>query len=117
MSPERHSRRWKLAGWVVLVLGLVAAAIVYWLGTRSADLTDNPEMSRYYKNEAHQMGLIYGKQGLLMDDLNNSLKRPGTQAFLIVAGSVVVALGCFAFARFPAVEDESPGDKTPPAAK
>jgi len=109
LSPERHSRRCKLAGCVVLVVGLVAAGIVYWLGTRSENLADDPAMSRYYKAESHQMGLMYGQQGLLIDQMVNSLKQPGTQALLIIAVAVVVAVGCFIFARFPAVEDDNTG--------
>jgi len=110
VSPEIHSRRCKLVGGGVLVVGLVAAGIVYWLGMRSAKLADDASMSGYYKAEAHQMGVMYGSEGVLMDDLSNSLKQPGTQAVLIVAGSVVVALGCFVFARFPALEEEGKGE-------
>jgi hypothetical protein len=105
LSPKLHARRYKLAGCIMLVLGLAAAAVVYWLGTRSADLTDNTAMQGYYKSESHQMGVLYGKQGILIDDLTNDLKKPGTQACLIIAGSVVAAIGCFIFARFPEVPE------------
>ena len=105
MSPERHARRYRVAGCVVLGVGLVAAGIVYWIGTRAADLSDDPAMSRFYKSESHQMGVLYGKQGRLIDDLVNDLKQPKDQAVLIVMGAVVVAVGCFIFARYPEGEN------------
>jgi hypothetical protein len=37
--------------------------------------------------------------GLVTSDLFDALKRPGTQAILIVAISARVAMGCFFFAR------------------
>ena len=42
---------------------------------------------------------VYGKMGLVTSDLFDALKRPGTQAILIVAISALVAMGCFFFAR------------------
>ena len=51
------------------------------------------------------MGRLYGQEGLLFEDMRNSLKEPGSQAILILVGSVVVAGGCFLFAKFPAIED------------
>ena len=89
----------------MLALGLVAAAVVYWLGTRSAELADNASMQGFYKSESHQMGVLYGKQGILMDEFSNDLKQPGTQACLIIAVSVVAAIGCFVFAKFPEKPD------------
>ena len=62
-------------------------------------------MAGYYKAEARNMGMLYGNEGVLMDDFFNALKQPGTQAILIIAGSVVVAAGCFLLARFPEKED------------
>jgi hypothetical protein len=42
--------------------------------------------------------------GLLTQELSDDLKQPGTQAFLIGAVSVLIAAGCFYFAR---LEDDS----------
>jgi hypothetical protein len=45
------------------------------------------------------MEILYGKQGELIEDWTNDLKQPGTQAIIIVAASVIIASGCFYFAR------------------
>ena len=37
--------------------------------------------------------------GLLIEDLSDELKRPGTQAIIIAGAATLVALGCFYFAR------------------
>lgn len=105
MSKDCHSRRYNLAGGIFLLAGLVGAAIIYWAGIRSADLSNDPAMSAYYKAESRQMGMLYGKEGLLIEDLRNDLQQPGTQALLIVTASGVVAAGCFLLARFPEKKD------------
>ncbi|HEV2694530.1 MAG TPA: hypothetical protein VG347_16675 [Verrucomicrobiae bacterium] len=107
MSPEQHARRWKRAGGIVLAVGVVAAGVVYGVGSREAALADEASMQGFYKSEAHQMGMLYGKQGLLMDDLSNDLKQPGTQAGLILVVAAVGAVGCFVFAKFPEVKDDN----------
>jgi hypothetical protein len=86
---------------------------VYWLGIRSGNLADDPAMLNYYKAESRQMGMLYGKEGLLFEELHNNLKQPKTQALLIGAGSVVVAAGCFIWARFPDNRDETVFETTP----
>ena len=62
------------------------------------------------------MGILYGKQGQLIEDLDNALKQPGTQAGLIIAAAAVIAVGCFYFARTLETETR-PADETgsPPA--
>jgi hypothetical protein len=109
-APKRSSRRrahLRLAGIIVLGLGISGAGMVYWWGTRSPDLNDDPSMLGYNKAEQRQMGRLYGKMGLLIDDWMDDLKRPGTQAFLIAGFSVLVAGGCFHFARLLEHDDAS----------
>jgi hypothetical protein len=84
---------------MVLLFGISGAALVYWLGARSPDVADNPLMAGMAKVEARQMGNLYGKMGIVMLDLQDSLSRPGTQAIIIVATSILIAFGCFYFAR------------------
>jgi hypothetical protein len=62
-------------------------------------------MLGFHRAEERQMAILYGKQGQLMDDLENSLKQPGTQALLIVVAAAVAAAGCFYFARI--LEEEA----------
>ena len=102
MTPEtskRRSRQLNTIGAVVLALGIVGAGLVYWLGTRSQDLSNNPAMLGYNKAETRQMGLLFGKSGLLIDDWLNGLKQPRVQAFIILAVSAVIAFVCRYFAR------------------
>ena len=56
-------------------------------------------MVGFNKAESRQMGMLYGKMGLLIEDWINELKRPGTQATLIASASILIAFGCFYFAR------------------
>jgi hypothetical protein len=113
-SPARlRVRRWRIAGVIVLLLGLAGAGAVYWLGTRDASLGDDISMTGYSKTETRQMGLLYGQQGLLIEDLQNDLKQPGTQAVIIVIGAAIVAAGIFYFARILELEagDAEAADK------
>ena len=98
-SSCQGAARLRLIGIIVLVLGLGSAAVVYWLGTRSPDVRDDLSMVGYNKAQTRQMGMLYGKMGLLIEDWVNDLKQPGTQAMLIASGSILIAFGCFYFAR------------------
>jgi hypothetical protein len=108
ISSSRHrARKLRIIGVIVLALGIVGAGMVYWLGTRSADLSDDPSMAGYDKPEERQMEILYGKQGELIEDWSNDLKQPGTQAIIIAAASVIIASGCFYFARLLDHDDET----------
>jgi hypothetical protein len=98
-SGKRHARRLRIIGGIILILGIASAGIVYWIGTRSQDLSDDLSMLGYDKPEERQMEILYGKQGEFIEELTNDLKQPGTQAIIISAASVIVASGCFYFAR------------------
>ena len=90
----------------MLLLGIIAAAVVYWLGTRTSDFSNDPAMTGYYKAETRQTEMLYGKEGVVIKDLYNDLKQPRAEAILILIGSVVVSGVCFLLAKFPAIEDE-----------
>jgi hypothetical protein len=99
-SPDLSSKRaaWlRTIGLIVLVLGIASAGLVYW--TRSPDMSDDLSMLGYNKAQTRQMGMLYGKMGLLIEDWANDLKQPGTQAMLIASASILITLGCFYFAR------------------
>ena len=98
LSPRRQ-RRLKAIGIIVLLLGISSACLVYWMGTRSPDLSDDLSMVGFNRAEQRQMGQLYGKMGLLIEDWTNDFKKPGTQATLIASASILIALGCFYFAR------------------
>ena len=98
-SSSKRQARLKVIGFIVLLLGIAGAGLVYWLGTRSPDVSDDLSMVGYNRAEQRQMGMLFGKMGLLIEDWTNDLKQPGTQATLIATTSILIALGCFYFAR------------------
>jgi small-conductance mechanosensitive channel len=104
-TVSRRARKLRISGIIVMVLGVGSAVIVYWMGTRSANLNDDPSMLGYDRAETQQMGILYGKSGELIEDWSNDLKQPGTQAVIITAISVIIASGCFYFARLSDYDD------------
>ena len=91
--------RLRAIGVIVLVLGIAGAGLIYWIGTRSPDVSDDLSMLGYNKAQTRQMAQLYGKSGLLIQEWLEALKQPGNQAILIVVVSVLIAIGCFYFAR------------------
>jgi flagellar basal body-associated protein FliL len=104
-DTRRRAWRCRITGVLILLLGLAGAGAVYWLGSRTPDYSDDPSMAGFNRSEERQMAILYGKQGQFIEDLENSLKQPGTQAILIVAAAAVIAAGCFYFARI--LEEET----------
>jgi hypothetical protein len=104
---KQRARRLRMIGVIVLVLGIAGAGILYWLRTRSPDLSDDLSMQGFNRAEQRQMGQIYGKSGLLIDEWVDDLKQPGTQAIVMAGFSVVVFAGCFYFARLLDYDDET----------
>ena len=105
-SSSRRVARLRLIGIIVLLLGISSAGVVYWLGTRSPDVSDDLSMVGYNKAQTRQMGMLYGKMGPVIEEWCDELKQPGTQAEIIVAVSILVAAGCFYFARLLGHDDE-----------
>jgi hypothetical protein len=109
-SLKRRARRFRITGIVVLLLGITVAGLVYWLGTRSPDSSDDLSMTGYDKPVERQMGILYGKQGEFIEDLTNDLKQPGTQAIIIILAAGLVAGCCFHFARLLDYDAEQTDD-------
>jgi hypothetical protein len=103
-SHKQH-KRLKTAGIIVLVLGLTGAGVVYWMGTHSSALTEDELMPGNARAESRQMGLLYGRMGILISQWSDDLKQPGTQAVIIAVVSILIAAGCFYFARL--TDDDS----------
>jgi hypothetical protein len=101
LPPEvqRRIHRYRVAALVILLAGLAGAGARYWLGPQQPDYSEDPSMLGFNRAEERQMGVLYGKQGQLIEAVNDSLKQPGTQALLIGVAAAVVALGCFQFSR------------------
>ncbi len=90
---ERRRRRLRVASLAVLALGVVIAAVVYWLGIRSANVMNDPAMADFDRAQRRQMGEFYGKMGTIDEQVMDAFKNPGSQAKMIVALSVLVAGG------------------------
>ena len=107
-SLHREKARLKKIGVIILLLGLVSAGLLYWIRARPED----PALENYRQNvaraETRQMESLYGTSGDVMQKLLTALKRPGTQAIIIVAVTVLVSGACFYLSRpFP----ENPAHK------
>lgn len=98
-SVRRRARRLRIIAAVVLLAGIVGAEAVYLRGTRSRDGSDDPSMLGYDKAEQRQVGTLFGQQGVIVQQWSDDLKRPGTQAVIIVVAATLAAGGCFYFAR------------------
>jgi hypothetical protein len=109
VSMSRWVRRFRVTGALVLLLGLGGAGLVYWRGIRTGEAPVDESLIGYSKVETRQMEIMYGKQGLLLEDLKEDLQQPGNQAFLIAAAAAVLSGGCFYLARLWA-EDGGPDD-------
>jgi hypothetical protein len=88
------------------LLGLTTAGAVYWIQTRAGP-TDDELLTANARAQSRQMGILYGKMGVLTQQLAEDLKQPGTQACLIAAASILAALGCFHVARLSEDDDQS----------
>lgn len=107
-SSKRRARKLRVIGIVVLSLGIAGAGVVYWIGMRSPDVSGDLSMSGYGKPEERQMEMLYGKSGELIEDWSNDLKQPDTQAIIIAGAAIVIAAGCFYFARLLDDDDATP---------
>jgi flagellar basal body-associated protein FliL len=105
-SSCQGAARLRLIGIIVLLLGIGGAGVVYWLGTRAPDVSDDLSMVGYNKAQTRQMGMLYGKMGPVIEEWCDDLKQPGTQAKIIVVVSMLIAAGCFYFARLLGHDDE-----------
>jgi flagellar basal body-associated protein FliL len=105
-SSSKRAARLRMIGVIVLLLGIGSAGLVYWLGTRSPDVMDDLSMVGFNKARTRQMGMLYGKMGPVIEGWFDDLTQPGTQAEIIVVVSMLIAAGCFYFARLLDHDDE-----------
>ena len=98
-SSKKHRAKWlRSIGFAVLLLGPVGGSEIYRRGILSPDIREDPEMIGFDRAEKRQMGLMYGTQGRVILDIENSLCRPPTQAIIVLVAAVLVAGGCWHFA-------------------
>lgn len=106
-SSGKRRGRLRMAGVLILLLGLGGAGAVYWTGTPPEDWSSDPATARAYKTEARNIEINFGKAGLMMNDFMAELDRPGVQAGAIAALSILAASGCFWFAHWLERGDET----------
>ncbi|HVC21258.1 MAG TPA: hypothetical protein VNE16_14380 [Vicinamibacterales bacterium] len=106
-SSLRLRKRLRTIGALVLLVGISGAWLLYWFETRYAGPTMDQLLPGYAQADARQMGILYGGTGVLMSEGLEQLKRPDTQAIIIAAVSVLIALGCFYVARQLGYEPEA----------
>jgi hypothetical protein len=63
-------------------------------------------MAGFNKADSRQMEMLYGQMGVMMQELIDDLKRPATQAIIILVMAGLIAVGCFYFSRPPEKADE-----------
>jgi hypothetical protein len=106
IPPRQQPKRLRVIGVVVLVLGLCSAGAVYWIRTHPGEPTEDELLAGNARAESRQMEILYGKMGLLTQELSDDLKQPGTEAFIIATISILIATGCFYFARLEDDDNE-----------
>jgi DNA-damage-inducible protein J len=83
-NPSRkQQKRLKTVGVIVLLLGLAGAGAVYWMGTHSSGPAEDELLPGNARAESRQMGVLYGRMGILISQWSDDLKQPGTQAIII----------------------------------
>jgi len=100
-----------VVGIILLLMGIVGACIVYAIGqNRSVGQGTNAEGAWQdgslapadSKSFSHDVQMYNGTAGILVMkwwNLCDELKRPGSVAIMIAAGSAVAACGCFMAAK------------------
>lgn len=91
-------QRMRRAGTMVLVLGLLSSAALYWLETRNTQPGLEDLIPGYSQAASRQMGIFYGHAGELMWEWRQWLARPENQALIVAGLSIVVSLACYRIA-------------------
>src|ERR1051326_4003259 len=94
-SAVKPSTRLRIVGRVLLVCGIAAAIIYYWIASRNAAPELDELTAGYIKARDHQLGQLMGPLGVVLNQWMEFLQRPSVEAVLIAAGSAVVAWLCF----------------------
>jgi hypothetical protein len=91
---SRLAARWKLAGKIVLVAGLLYAPVHYVVKTRQAEERLGDLLPSYDKTMNREMRVQMGTLGIVLMQWSDALAQPGTQAVLIAVGAALSAKAC-----------------------
>lgn len=107
-SAPNLAGKFRIAGIVILVIGLASAGLVYW---RSAPPDSPDELNTPYNNKraARDVANNFGQWGAFSYTLNQDLQNPAIQAAIIAVASLLLSSGCFYIARLHARDIQSNG--------
>jgi hypothetical protein len=91
----KPSERLRLTGRLLLVCGVVAAILFYWVQSRNAAPAIDELAAGYLKARDHELGQLMGPIGVTMTQWMDMLQQPITEAALIVLSSAAAAWVCF----------------------
>lgn len=91
----KPSARLRLAGRIILIGGIVAAIVFYWIQSRHATPELDELAAGFIKARDRQLGQLMGPLGVVMNQWMDVLQRPLSEAILIAAGAGVIAWICF----------------------
>jgi hypothetical protein len=97
-TPEMrrvYAARWKFVGIALLVLALVYAPARYVMQMQHPEDNLSELIPDYDKTMQREVAVQMGPMGLVFMQWTDALKRPGVQAFLILAGAALLARGCY----------------------
>lgn len=99
-SPARRRAQWlRVIAIAILLAGFFGGIEIYDRGLRSQNLMDDPEMLGFNRQEARQMGLLYGNQGRMIMEFEDAMSQPKTQAIVVFVAAALIAGGCWYVAR------------------
>jgi hypothetical protein len=104
-SPPRPGAPMRIAGIVILLIGLAVAGLVYGLSKPEA-LPDELATPDNSKIVARDVARNYGQMGTFSYSLSEYLKDPAIRAAVIALTSVLVASGCFYIAHLQTRDPE-----------
>jgi hypothetical protein len=108
-SARKRSDRLRAIGWFVLASGLAAAAVLYWVKTRTADPSLNDVTALgYARSLQHGIGVMMGPSGAILTEWQQSLTSPLGQALLVAICAALVAGYFFRVAWVLDGEEEDP---------
>ena len=90
----KPSERLRIAARVVLVCGVVAAIVFYWIRSRNAAPEVDELAAGYLKARDRQLGQLMGPLGVVMNQWADFLQQTWVEALLIVACAAAVAWIC-----------------------
>jgi hypothetical protein len=103
LRGRRRRLRW--AGYTALLIGAIGAGFIYWDRVYHPTPTIEELLPASSRAHRRQMGILYGTVGSIAVDLEQTMRRPETQAVLVFAGCAAVAGACLLVAR--SSDDES----------